>query len=65
MKHKAQTDPFKKYVQTELIGLGKTHRALANEIGESDATLSNWLNGYVKLETFKDVVLAGLNRLKK
>lgn len=65
-----QLNEFVKLVELELLSLrtptGKvTHRDLAKEIGVSDATLSNWLNGYVKLETFKDKVLAGLNRLKK
>lgn len=73
MKHKVQTAGFKQLVENELAGISKTHRALANEIGESDATLSNWLNGLVDIfntkggtvRSKKDVIIEGLNRLKK
>jgi len=55
---------FKIFVKNELTKHDKTSRELASEIGVSDAVLSNWLNGLVKLETFKDIVMGGLNKLK-
>ena len=65
MRYKSETKGFRRFVKNELNSIDQTNRALADEIGATDQQLSNWLNGYVKLDTFKDKVLSGLNRLKE
>ena len=64
MKYRKETKGFERFVKIELLQIGKTNKDLAVQIGVSDACLSNWMKGYVKLETFKDKVISGLNVLK-
>ena len=63
-RYKDEVKGFERFVKSELLKIDKTSRDLAREIGVSDACLSNWLKGYVKLETFKDQIFEALGRLK-
>ena len=75
MGNKNDVKAFSKFIKMELLNIGASQLDLAREMKVfrkdgtrkhiTGQTINNWLAGMVRLEMFKDEMIAALNRLKE